>query len=74
MHARGNMPDSILLTVELRDLNMRSVTEHVSSLRQIVAIGPHLQFYVEALLQRSTARHKAIGLVKSSNVIAWGTI
>jgi hypothetical protein len=30
---------------------------------------PHLQFYVESLLQRSKARQKAIELVASSNVI-----
>jgi replicative DNA helicase len=68
MHDRGVPPDSILLTVELRDSNKRSVVEHIGNLLQIGAIGPHLQFYVEALVQRSAARQKAIELVESSNV------
>ena len=67
MHGRGIPSDSVLLTVELRDSNKRSVIEHVGKLLQVGAIGPHLQFYVEALVQRSAARRKAIELVESSN-------
>ena len=69
LHGRGLPPDTILLTVELRDTHKLSVVERVGALLQLGAIGPHLQFYVGELVVKSAARRKALELVQSSNVL-----
>jgi replicative DNA helicase len=69
MHGRGVPPDSVLLTVELRDSKKRSVVETVRGLLQVPVVAAHLQFYLEALLQRSKSRQKAISLLESATGI-----
>ena len=60
----------MLLLVELRDARKLSVLETVRGLLQVPVVAAHLEYYLEALLQRSQARQKAIALVESSNANA----
>jgi replicative DNA helicase len=72
MHRRGVPPDSVLLTAELVAAGKRSVVEVLAGLFQIGAVPAHLEFYINAVLERSKARQRAIELVDSSNVIGQG--
>jgi replicative DNA helicase len=70
MHGRGVPPDAVLLTAELVTSEKRSAVETVSQLFQIGAVPAHLELYINAVLEKSKARQKALELVESSNVIA----
>jgi replicative DNA helicase len=71
MHERGVPPDATLLVIELTRSKKISVrgpnSESVFGLLQMAAVGAHLQFYVDELVQTSKARQKALELVESSN-------
>ena len=74
MDGRGVPPDSTLLIVELTDTKKMSALrgptiETVHRLLSMAVVPAHLEFYVEAMLQRSKARQRALELVASSNVV-----
>jgi replicative DNA helicase len=72
LHSRGIPPDATLLLCELKQSGKISVrgpnVETVRGLFQTGIVPAHLEFYVNALLEQSHARRKALELVQSSNV------
>ena len=67
LHGQGTPPDYILLTARLIDAGKLSVVRAVAELPQVGALGPHLAFYINALLEKNSGRRRALEVLASSN-------